>query len=293
MIKIRHPKLPDICNSYTNYIVNLKRKLDNKNRYIQYLFNPDNLRKIVCCPADKLSDIIKDFQVHFPNIDEKSDEWKKFCMYMTNTYKFIRKDYLFDVLKELNLSVCPYCNRQYIYTVEGGRRVSAQFDHFYSKTEYPYLALSFYNLIPCCPICNKAKAEEKIGVNPYLEEFGDECKIQIDSLLNCILQDSDWTLHFKGEEKYMKNIEIFVLDKLYEKHKDYAMEIVFKEIANERGYLDEIKKEYVNMGLNDNMINCILFNYDNNTDNHQRPLSKMTNDIIEQIRETLDIVWKY
>lgn len=287
MIKIKHPKLPDICNSYTNYIMNRIRKIDNKNRYIEYLFNTDNLRKIVCCPADKLSDIIKDFKDHFPNIDDKSDEWKEFCTYMTKKYNIIRRDYLLDVLKELDLSVCPYCNRQYIFTVNNGRRVSAQFDHFYSKTKYPYLALSFYNLIPCCPVCNKAKGERIIDINPYLEGFENECTIQIDSPLNYIFQNGDWGICIKGEKKHKKNIETFVLDKLYEKHKDYAMEIVFKEIAHEKGYLDTIKKEFMNMGVSDDLINRILFNYDTNTDNPKRPLSKMTNDIIKQIKDYL------
>lgn len=286
MIKIQHPRLTDICNSYTDYIVCRNKKLKN-NIYIEYVFTPERLRHIVACPADRLHDIIIDFNSYFSVINTNSTEWNEFCKYMINLYKSVRNEYLPQILHELNLSVCPYCNRQYIFTVNNGRRVSAQFDHFYSKTKYPYLALSFYNLIPCCPVCNKAKGERIIDINPYLEGFENECTIQIDSPLNCIFQNGDWGICIKGEKKHKKNIETFVLDKLYEKHKDYAMEIVFKEIAHEKGYLDTIKKEFMNIGVSDDLINRILFNYDTNTDNPKRPLSKMTNDIIKQIKDYL------
>lgn len=34
-----------------------------------------------------------------------------------------------------------------------------QFNHFYDKGTYPYLALSFYNLIPSCSTCNSSKVK--------------------------------------------------------------------------------------------------------------------------------------
>ena len=43
----------------------------------------------------------------------------------------------------------------------------------------------------------------------------------------------------------MTNVDAFVLDQLYKKHNDYASEIVFKAIANEKGYLDSINKNFI------------------------------------------------
>ena len=73
---------------------------------------------------------------------------------------------------------------------------------------------------------------------------------------------------------------------MYKKHNDYASEIVFKTIANEKGYLDSIKQEFHNMGLNDDLINSIIWNTSLTSEaSTKRPLSKMTIDIINQVKE--------
>ena len=62
-------------------------------------------------------------------------------------------------VKNLGLRICPYCGRAYIYRVVKASRnglvsVKPQIDHFLPKSAYPFLALSFMNLIPCCSQCN-------------------------------------------------------------------------------------------------------------------------------------------
>ena len=59
---------------------------------------------------------------------------------------------------DLGIKVCPYCNRSYIHTLKH-HGVRPQYDHFFSKIKYPYLAVSLYNLIPSCSICNQAKSD--------------------------------------------------------------------------------------------------------------------------------------
>ena len=84
----------------------------------------------------------------------------------------------------------------------------------------------------------------------------------------------------------MTNVDAFVLDQLYKKHNDYASEIVFKAIANEKGYLDSIKQEFHNMGLSDELINSIIWNTSFTSETSvKRPLSKMTADVIAQVKE--------
>ena len=65
-----------------------------------------------------------------------------------------RKD---EFVKLLDLRICPYCGRAFIYSVQraGGKtEVKPQIDHFLPKSKYPFLALSFMNLIPSCQTCN-------------------------------------------------------------------------------------------------------------------------------------------
>ena len=75
---------------------------------------------------------------------------------------------------QLDVKVCPFCNRIYTTTLFN-RNVRPAFDHFYPKSIYPYLAVSLFNLIPICDICNKAKSDRIDSIiYPYDESF-DEC----------------------------------------------------------------------------------------------------------------------
>lgn len=60
--------------------------------------------------------------------------------------------------QQLHVGVCPFCNRIYTSTVYRGT-VRASFDHFFPKSVYPYLAISLFNLIPICDVCNKNKSD--------------------------------------------------------------------------------------------------------------------------------------
>jgi 5-methylcytosine-specific restriction endonuclease McrA len=58
----------------------------------------------------------------------------------------------------LNIDVCPYCGRQYVFTISDGNG-RPQIDHYYPQSEYPFLSCSLYNFIPSCPQCNHQKGD--------------------------------------------------------------------------------------------------------------------------------------
>jgi 5-methylcytosine-specific restriction endonuclease McrA len=64
----------------------------------------------------------------------------------------------YEFTRLLNIDVCPYCNRQYIFTINNGDG-RPQIDHFYPQSDYPYLSCSIYNFIPSCPQCNLQKGD--------------------------------------------------------------------------------------------------------------------------------------
>lgn len=58
------------------------------------------------------------------------------------------------------LRICPYCGRSFIYAIDSGTGVvKPQIDHFIPKRKYPYLALSYFNLIPVCSTCNMSSCK--------------------------------------------------------------------------------------------------------------------------------------
>lgn len=64
----------------------------------------------------------------------------------------------YEFTRLLNVEVCPYCNRQYIFTIDDGDG-RPQIDHYFPQSDYPYLSCSLYNFIPSCPQCNLQKGD--------------------------------------------------------------------------------------------------------------------------------------
>jgi hypothetical protein len=74
----------------------------------------------------------------------------------------------------LGIEVCPYCNAEIVFRDYTRDFVVVSFDHFYDKATYPYLALSFYNLIPACKICNETyKNTRPFSIDSHLHPYLD------------------------------------------------------------------------------------------------------------------------
>lgn len=74
------------------------------------------------------------------------------------------------ILQLMDVPVCPYCNRQYTFTLASGKS-RPQMDHYYPRDLYPYLAVSLYNLVPCCAVCNTAKGPLDTMKDPILYPY--------------------------------------------------------------------------------------------------------------------------
>lgn len=129
-----------------------------------------NFDDIVLAPKDELEKLSK---------ERYSEESLNILSEMFETlYNCFTKVIANEVLEKLKIRTCPYCNRNYTFTVKSSCSTEVrafttrpEFDHFYNKSQHPLLALSFYNLVPSCSICNHGKATENIGINPYFEGF--------------------------------------------------------------------------------------------------------------------------
>lgn len=87
----------------------------------------------------------------------------------------------YELCARARFHICPYCHLQSIATAVpnpsaniGGYR--PELDHYFSKSDYPFLALSLGNLIPSCETCNgpKMKHDHDVGFEPTLHPFGHE-----------------------------------------------------------------------------------------------------------------------
>jgi len=84
----------------------------------------------------------------------------------------------FQSFKTTNGNVCCFCGLEYMIAeklveVDSGAAVEvkpqqrASYDHFLPKKDYPFLAVNFDNLIPCCGTCNEKFKKAK---DPLLEK---------------------------------------------------------------------------------------------------------------------------
>lgn len=175
MIQIVNKDIGRVCAEFWNRI----QGKDYKSENLYFRYYKQNMERIVTCQAQDLPLLIAEFDREFP---EHNSEWELFCKYMKGQYEIFIKKYGIWLADSLQVTVCPYCNRHYTFTVDSTWKIRPQFDHFYPKSAYPYLALSFYNLIPCCPVCNHIKREKRIEQNPYISGFNNDCHLRLTEL---------------------------------------------------------------------------------------------------------------
>ncbi len=148
------------------------------NKYVQ----DDNLRKLLCGSWDELLEVISDVEYRIPNLKWQHrvtktkyengeyqtdgpdtdgriliDHFNEIMhwlfvnnMYETNLNKL-------QFIEQLGLKICPYCGRQHINIAHSQGYIASKpnIDHFLPKSLYPFLAISFRNLVPCCSVCNE------------------------------------------------------------------------------------------------------------------------------------------
>lgn len=83
-------------------------------------------------------------------------------------------------------ATCAYCNDNMLSIVEVNSESLAylELDHFLCKSQNPYFAISFFNLIPSCHACNAIDKGNKLfnlttHVHPYYQAFEDVYEFKI------------------------------------------------------------------------------------------------------------------
>lgn len=291
-----------ISESITTIIAKLDRSSfqQDTNACLDYILV--NLDDILKADVQELQEQIFHFETNFPE-SIGSQSWKKEDW--TELYKVLREDIFekeydnwggrtiygaYYFVKELDVKTCPYCNRNYTFIVdEKDGKLRPEIDHFYPKSIYPFLAMSFHNLIPSCPICNHTKKDKDSFnlklMNPYeLEENTFKFtympkNANFSNLESQKYNFDDFDIKFKTSIR--ANDEVFKLTKLYEQHKDIVLDLLIKKVYYPKSYIDELKNSF---GLSqDEIYRYLLCNYQKNEDLHKRPLSKLIKDISEEL----------
>lgn len=191
------------CKSNAYFISNVNYDRRKQKRHVDYLeyLEYDNyikLEEIIKSSPEKLPvyigeafDILHstDLSIRIKGTLQSHDFGKKLSDDVF-TYKSFRSSQgCVNFYKNLGLEKkhCFYCGSSEISIIsklaptpkvyrDSQNRMLFDLDHFYLKSRFPFLSLSFYNLIPCCGICNSTYRGAKdfnikTHINPFLDSF--------------------------------------------------------------------------------------------------------------------------
>lgn len=189
------------------------------------------------------------------------------------------------LVKSLDLSVCPYCNRNFIRNLSDKR--ASELDHFYPKEKHPFLAVSFYNLIPSCKLCNWLKREDLVSLNPYDENFDFQkviFQLKINSV-DFIYNEQAFDLMLDDSQEIKENIDKLKLNEHYQNHKDIVLDLIQKSVVYNDSYVEELFRTYEGTFFRnkEDVLRLITSNFISEDDLHKRPLAKLTKDISEEL----------
>ena len=144
---------------------------------------------------------------------------------------------------ELKIYTCHYCDMAYInvYTENGKSVAKSQFDidHFLPKGKCPPVALSLFNFVPSCPVCNeRIKREGLPNVNlndlKFLSpsSFAFDLPKRIKVKLGHLTSPRKDFIYFVAKYPYDRYVDFFHLQERYDYHKIEALR------------LEKLKKNY-------------------------------------------------
>ncbi|QIH33455.1 hypothetical protein [Sphingobacterium sp. DR205] len=232
-----------------------------------------------------------------------SDEIKKIFNYSGFSSN---KDLAYKHCEDLGVTVCLYCNMNYTLAVSGddGGVARPDFDHFFSQSDYPYLAVSFYNLVPSCLTCNSRYKHIKEftiedNIHPFIEG-SDKLRvfrIGVDSI-EFLEGKKDFQITIEStdnrhpdDRRIKNNHDIFHILENAQFHKAIVGELIKKAYMYSDLKMGELLNSYKigneKLFKDPDEIKEIIFgNYISDEKLHLRPLSKLTRDIWDELRIT-------
>lgn len=293
-----------IFSASANITQQLKSQLD--------YFTDKKIKTILSSKPSVILQESKDYKLLFnKNVNKQV---KRLVVFLFDYKTFSRKDSIYSIKwdayklsEKLKINSCLYCNRNYILTVTNCNKkiIRPELDHFFPQSEHPILALSFYNLIPSCHICNsnlKGKVSFSLDkyLHPYLSSFDKEnakftyepknpsaffgdnrnLKIKID------------TSHVSNLEQQVKgNIELFKLDYIYNEYVETVTNFIdlqrktnskrIKDIY-ENIFTDSKGKKWIYKEKD--IYELIIRNHYDSENFYKKPFGKFEKDIAKELK---------
>ncbi len=213
---------------------------------------PETVKDLLVADTAKIADVYVRFTAlgipakDTANPDKRNPVLKTLDGIFHYTRKYDSKIAAFfeDRASALGITSCHYCDLSYInvYTLKssGANQTRRHFDldHFLPKSECPIIALSLFNFVPSCQVCNsRIKLANTIGsnkrqhdkFNPASDKYDFDKNVKIRLRMNTpsasFSNPNDYYIHYSCNGGYGKVVDFFHLEERYEFHKVEAIRL--------------------------------------------------------------------
>ena len=185
------------------------------------------------------------------------------------------------MVKNLNLNVCPYCNRDYI-NFRAKNVSGAQLDHFFNRADYPLFSICLYNLVPVCGNCNRTKSDKNMDfASPFDLSVDWENGIKFSYKMKSL---DEAELIINTMESLENNIKEMRIREAYKIHDVDVKELLDKKRIYSETQTQEFENVLCKMGLTNQDIRRAIFSPEITTEMMKnKPLGKMMHDLQKEL----------
>lgn len=223
---------------------------DWKNKYDPGHTITETAEKLLTLDYGKLVDVFERFQglniaLKEPGKDERNHILKELDEVFKYTKRFDRMiaDFFWSKSDLLKIHTCYYCEMAYInvYSCKDEndklqKRRQFDLDHYLPKALCPCLALSLFNFVPSCQVCNSrikgdrlptVDSEELKVLSPTSDsnDFSHNMAIRLRTRPSVRKSSLGQYIYFRTNPPYEKHVRFFHLEERYEFHKAEAMRL--------------------------------------------------------------------
>lgn len=231
------------------------------------------------------------------NYNEVKQFWDKVLNYSSfangikkgKAYSITWNRHLF--IEMTNVKICPYCNRNYITSYvdkDDDVRTTASIDHYYLKSQYPFLQLNIFNMVPSCTVCNSYTKGNKANkhLNPYLDKssiFFEIDSSSIEGLYPNMKGKNHIRVTSGRDSKSRESIKVFKLSEIYETHNNVVNELQQK-IMDYINFSEDYYTKLLGIDIGISNLHNNWFDFLDKEENDEA-LIKLKKDIYKQIMD--------
>lgn len=260
-------------------------------------FTDCNINTIITAEPSQLILIEEIIGIMFTAKGYTENDFKEECkkLFIESGYEsFFYENLNYRLAEWLDIHTCTYCNRQYTMVIRkpnGEKGMVPQFDHWFAKNTHPLLALSFYNLIPSCGICNSSiKSTATMSLNNHLHPYVDSDISNSFRFSYIPTSPSEYEVLCNNltssNSKSQNTIDILETKLLYKEHsKKELQDLIDLRYKYSDNYLDTLlNKTFDNLTVPKSDKYRMIFGIEIDERNyHKRPFSKFKKDIVDEL----------